>query len=82
MSMIAFIIYMIVGINYCLYRKHLKQSIILLKFGKFISPELLKDVVNNLTNKQMCGTNLEIIQGYFGNLSCGQYEIIPMKTMV
>lgn len=29
---------------------------------KFISPELLKDVVNNLTNKQMCGTNLEIIQ--------------------
>ena len=33
MSMIAFIIYMIVGINYCLYRKHLKQSIILLKFG-------------------------------------------------
>ena len=46
---------------------------------KFISPELLKDDVNNLTNKQMCGTNLEIIQGYFGNLSCGQYEIIPMK---
>lgn len=47
---------------------------------KFIQPKLLKEVVGSLSEKQKQGTNLEIIQGYFGRLAEGQYEIVPMKV--
>lgn len=47
---------------------------------KFVSSGLLFDVVKRLSEKQRRGTNLEIIQGYFGSLSCGEYEILPMEV--
>ena len=46
---------------------------------KFFSPELLLKVMKGLSEKQMKGTNLEIIQGYFGKLSPEGYEILPME---
>lgn len=46
---------------------------------KFVSPELLSQVVSQLTEKQRQGTNLEIIQGYFGGLAPGDYEILPVE---
>lgn len=47
---------------------------------KFIQPKVLKEVASGLSEKQKQGTNLEIIQGYFGRLIEGQYEIVPMKV--
>lgn len=46
---------------------------------KFVSSELLSAVVRRLSQKQRQGTNLEIIQGYFGSLSREQYDILPIK---
>ena len=46
---------------------------------KFVSPGLLTQVARQLTEKQRQGTNLEIIQGYFGGLSSRDYEILPVE---
>ena len=45
---------------------------------KFVSPGLLTQVARQLTEKQRQGTNLEIIQGYFGGLSSRDYEFLPV----
>ena len=47
---------------------------------KFVNPAKLKAVVNRLTMAQQRGTNLEIIQGYFGELPSGAYEIVTFNT--
>lgn len=47
---------------------------------KFIDIQRLRDVVDSLTLEQEKGTNLEIIQGYFGNLDKGKYQMIPFGT--
>lgn len=47
---------------------------------KFTSPSCLRKVCGRLTEKQIRGTNLEIIQGYFGVLPPEQYEIVLMET--
>lgn len=47
---------------------------------KFTSLERLRHVVSDLTEDQIRGTNLEIIQNYFGNLSFEEYEAIPMEV--
>lgn len=46
---------------------------------KFRNIPALRCVVDNLTPRQVQGTNLEIIQGYFGPLSEEEYEIIPFS---
>lgn len=46
---------------------------------KFVSPGLLSQIVCQLTEKQIQGTNLEIIQGYFGSLSSRDYEVLPVE---
>ncbi len=46
---------------------------------KFVSPGLLTQVAGELTEKQRQGTNLEIIQGYFGGLSSVDYEVLPVE---
>lgn len=43
---------------------------------KFISSDILLKVVNSLPDKQLQGTNLEIIQSYFGNLEKQEYDIV------
>lgn len=43
---------------------------------KFIDLPRLTAVVNNLTPEQTHGTNLEIIQGYFGNLDKSETEMV------
>lgn len=47
---------------------------------KFTSLERLLDVVSDLTDEQIKGTNLEIIQNYFGDLSFDEYEIVPINV--
>lgn len=47
---------------------------------KFLSVEKLYSVIRNLTPAQVCGTNLEIIQGYFGDLPLDKVEFIPIET--
>lgn len=47
---------------------------------KFTSLKKLRGVVSGLTDEQRRGTNLEIIQKYFGDLSCKEYEIVPMNV--
>lgn len=47
---------------------------------KFIDTARLRAVVENLTPDQVRGTNLEIIQGYFGDLGAGNYEIVDFST--
>lgn len=46
---------------------------------KFTSYTKLKSVVGALTEKQVKGTNLEIIQDYFGNMSLDELEFIPFE---
>ena len=46
---------------------------------QFVAPGLLTQVARQLTEKQRQGTNLEIIQGYFGGLSSRDYEILPVE---
>lgn len=43
---------------------------------KFTSSELLIKVVNQLSEKQIQGTNLEIIQAYFDKLTNNDYEVV------
>lgn len=47
---------------------------------KFIDMDKLAKVLNNITPAQEKGTNLEIIQGYFGDLDPEQYCIIEFST--
>ena len=47
---------------------------------KFKSYQMLSEVISNLNEQQIQGTNLEIIQGYFGNLPINKLHIIPVKT--
>ena len=47
---------------------------------KFTDIQKLRGVVSSLTPKQVGGTNLEIIQGYFGNLRNEEYQMIPFET--
>lgn len=47
---------------------------------KFTDIEKLFRVVNELTTDQTKGTNLEIIQGYFGDLSPDRYEMVEFST--
>lgn len=46
---------------------------------KFISSEKLVEVTDLLTDKQIQGTNLEIIQAYFGELDSNEYEIVTFS---
>ena len=43
---------------------------------RFISLSRLKNVVATLSKEQLQGTNLEIIQAYFGDLSEGEYDTV------
>lgn len=47
---------------------------------KFMDIEKLFRVVNGLSPEQTKGTNLEIIQGYFGDLKPDQYEMAVFST--
>lgn len=42
---------------------------------KFMNPKRLRQVIDNLTQNQIKGTNLEIIQDYFGSLEKKEYHI-------
>lgn len=46
---------------------------------KFISSKKLHSVVNSLTDNQLRGTNLEIIQAYFANMNTNDFSIISFK---
>lgn len=46
---------------------------------KFISIDKLQSVIRALSQKQVRGTNLEIIQGYFGNMFINDINIIPIN---
>lgn len=47
---------------------------------KFTDIEKLFSVLSSLTPEQTRGTNLEIIQGYFGDLTPADYEIMEFST--
>lgn len=47
---------------------------------KFRNMNRLMQVLDALTPEQVRGTNLEIIQGYFGALDHGQYEMVEFHT--
>lgn len=47
---------------------------------KFTDISKLSNVLNSLTPKQTQGTNLEIIQGYFGNLRPEEFEMVAFHT--
>lgn len=47
---------------------------------KFTDMPKLANVLNSLTPKQVKGSNLEIIQGYFGDLRPDEYEMVAFKT--
>lgn len=47
---------------------------------KFRDMNKLTEVLNSLTPDQVRGTNLEIIQGYFGDLIPEQYEMVVFDT--
>jgi len=47
---------------------------------KFTDIDKLKNVLANLTPEQTKGTNLEIIQGYFGDLKSSEYEVVEFST--
>lgn len=46
---------------------------------KFTDPARLVSVTDGLTPDQMAGTNLEIIQGYFGSLPEDDYEMVAFS---
>lgn len=46
---------------------------------KFTDPARLRAVIDGLSAEQEKGTNLEIIQGYFGGLSSSDIEIVPLS---
>ncbi len=43
---------------------------------KFASSDKLLNVIRTLTDKQLQGTNLEIIQAYFGDMNAEEYYIV------
>lgn len=43
---------------------------------KFASSEKLLNVVDTLTDEQLQGTNLEIIQAYFGDMNAEEYDVV------
>lgn len=47
---------------------------------KFRDMDKLTNVLSTLTPNQVKGTNLEIIQGYFGDLTPDQYEMVVFNT--
>lgn len=47
---------------------------------KFVDIERLRNTVESLSPEQTTGTNLEIIQGYFGDLPLEQYKMVELKT--
>ena len=47
---------------------------------KFKSYQKLLRIVSNLNEQQIQGTNLEIIQEYFGNIPIDELQIIPIET--
>lgn len=47
---------------------------------KFIDVDKLTKVLNALTSEQIRGTNLEIIQGYFGDLTPEEYDMVEFST--
>lgn len=47
---------------------------------KFTDMRRLDNVLNELSPEQIKGTNLEIIQGYFGNLSPEEYKMVTFST--
>ena len=47
---------------------------------KFTNRNKLTAILASLSRKQTEGTNLEIIQGYFGDLEPDEYRMIPLKT--
>lgn len=47
---------------------------------KFSDMNKLSDVLKELTPEQARGTNLEIIQGYFGNLTPEEYNMVTFET--
>ena len=47
---------------------------------KFTDQQRLHSVLDSLAPEQIKGTNLEIIQGYFGDLEPDEYRMIPLKT--
>lgn len=47
---------------------------------KFMDIEKLKYVVERLTQEQIVGTNLEIIQGYFGCMPADEYKMVEFGT--
>ena len=47
---------------------------------KFTDISKLNKVLNSLTPNQIKGTNLEIIQGYFGDLGSEEYEMVAFNT--
>ena len=47
---------------------------------KFNSLKILQEVISSLDDLQIQGTNLEIIQGYFGMFSIDELTIIPVET--
>lgn len=47
---------------------------------KFTHLSKLRDMIGNLSQEQLAGTNLEIIQAYFGVLDKAAYDIVPFDT--
>ena len=47
---------------------------------KFCSVKKLERVISELSPKQVQGTNLEIIQGYFGGMDNSQVKLVSMKV--
>lgn len=46
---------------------------------KFKSSERLHESVNSLSEKQLQGTNLEIVQAYFGELNAEEYDVVTFN---
>ncbi len=49
---------------------------------KFADPERLRRIVESAGEREKRGTNLELIQRYFGDLSREQYEIVTFKQWI
>ena len=46
---------------------------------KFVSTENLLKAVDNLSEAQLQGTNLEIIQAYFGDMNDDEYDVVAFN---
>ena len=46
---------------------------------KFKSSVRLREAVNSLSKKQLQGTNLEIVQAYFGELNAEEYDVVTFN---